>query len=427
MSRETDRHAAGSAPAGARATEHGDARGPEDRVMRALLGLVSQADPWPTDGPALREAQRALAADVTAVSQAYTRERHAIDQGATGEAAYRARRRFFLPRDGAKVVKPLLELWAAGALPPGPRWRVLDLGAGLGSTSLGVAATLSLLAAPGEDALVRELHVDAVEKDPGALRHFSQLARHAEASGLPRVSVRPLAVDLRQHALEGPYDLIVAGLVLNELLGEPALQAAARLAGLVQQLAPGGSLIVLEPALREPTRALHEARDALTAHPHVRIFGPCVHAGPCPMLQGPKDWCHEDVPATLPDELVTVARDAGLRFERLTYAFLTLRRADENVSALVPEGEGQALRVVSQPLPTKGKREWFACGEHGRVRVTRLDRHQSDVNAGFERAQRGDLVRLPVLDTASRPMSDARVRADTPLPGWFYAEQGPRG
>ena len=426
----------------------------EDAVMRTLLALVEATDPAPHEGAAAREDLRQLAEAVAAVSQAYTRERDAIDAGATGEAAYRARRRFYLPRDGAKVVKPLVELHRAGALPRGPRWRVLDLGAGLGSTSLGVAATLLHLGrggaavrqvrpdegsqgagsatSPSEREVVRELRVDAVERDAGALRHFSQLAAQAERAGLPRLQVRPLAVDLRKHVPEGPYDLIVAGLVLNELLAEPPAQAAARLAGLVAQLAPGGAVIVLEPALREPTRALHQTRDALTAHPDVALFGPCVHRAPCPMLAGPKDWCHEDVSATLPDALAAVAREAGLRFERLTYAYLTLRRADapadgvgggaSGVAALLDPGaaEGAPHRVVSQTLATKGKREWFACGAAGRVRVTRLDRHATAANAGFERAQRGDVVRLPVLAPG---VTDLRVRAESELPGWFYPEE----
>ncbi len=92
----------------------------EDAVMRALAALVEQTEPPTPAGRGAREDTRELVAAVQAVSQAYTRERHAIDQGATGEAAYRARRHFYLPRDGAKVVKPLVELHGAGALPAGP-------------------------------------------------------------------------------------------------------------------------------------------------------------------------------------------------------------------------------------------------------------------------------------------------------------------
>ena len=102
------------------------------------------------------------------------------------------------------------------------------------------------------------------------------------------------------------------------------------------------------------------------------------------------------------------------------YAYLTLRRADsDSVAGLLSPGTGAGApyRVVSQTIATKGKREWFACGASGRVRVTRLDRHTTDTNAGFTRAHRGDVVRLPVLAAGA---TDLRVRADTSVPGWFY-------
>ncbi len=391
----------------------------EDAVMRRLSALVRSVDPV-DEG-----AQPALVAAVASVSEAYTRGRDAIDAGARGKEAYRARMHFYLPRDGAKVFRPLLELHAAGLLPASPTWRVLDLGAGLGSTSLGIAAAAEAL---GHASALEELRVDAVERDPQALRHFERLVAAAPRVGLPRVRLRAHALDLRKHVPEGPYDLIVAGLVLNEMLGHAPDEAAALLARLVAQLAPGGSLIVLEPALREVTRTLHAVRDALGAHAGVHIFAPCVHAASCPMLETVKDWCHEDVPATLPDEMGALARGAGLRFERLTFAYLTLRRDQANVgSALAREHEasGRVHRVVSQHLKSKGKEEWFACGASGRVRVTRLNRQASTENQGFDRAQRGDLVVLPADALAAperapsaRPR-DVRVKPDTAVPGVF--------
>jgi len=95
-----------------------------------------------------------LAAQVGRVSELYTSQRHAMD-GASGALA--ARLRFFLPRDLAKVAGPLGEL--GRALPAGPRWRILDVGAGLGTTTLGVAALAGRLG-------IEQLEV--VEKDVGS-------------------------------------------------------------------------------------------------------------------------------------------------------------------------------------------------------------------------------------------------------------------
>ena len=44
------------------------------------------------------------------------------------------------------------------------------------------------------------------------------------------------------------------------------------------------------------------------------------------------------------------------------------------------------------------------------------------MNAGFGAAQRGDVVRLPVLADGSH---DVRIKADTELTGWFYGPSEP--
>ena len=318
---------------------------------------------------------------VAQVSEGYTRERGDLRRASTGRDAMHARLRFFLPRDLAKVALPLHELDAAGLL-PARRWRVLDLGAGLGTTSLGAAWYASRRETPPE-----QIAVDAVERDAAALGAFEALAaRHGEL-GLPAMTLRTRVGDLKKGVRErGPYDLILLGLVLNEL---PFAERRGLLEGLAAKLAPGGSLIVLEPALREVTRELHRLRDELLEAGALSVFAPCPHAAPCPMRATKKDWCHEDVPFRLPDPLAEVARAAGLRFERLTFAYLTLRRDDARRAA------GDEWRVVSQPLKTKGKLELWLCGGAGeRRKLMRLDRKASEANAAFGEARRGDLLRL---------------------------------
>ncbi len=160
------------------------------------------------------------------------------------------------------------------------------------------------------------------------------------------------------------------------------------------RLAESGSIVILEPALRGPTRELHALRDGL-AESALDVFAPCLRTGPCPMLETERDWCHEDREFVLPPALVPVAKDAGLRFERLTYAYLTLRRDGLRLGDHV-QGRG---RVVSQPLISKGKRELFVCRDDGRVRLTRLDRHRREGNAEFDLAARGDVLQV----TGARP------------------------
>ncbi len=143
----------------------------------------------------------ALAEAVAELSRVYTRDRRRLrDQ----EAALAARLRFFLPRDLPKVEYPLSELRRVGALPSRRTWRVLDLGAGLGTTHLGVARFAARTGAADG------LSVRAIERSARSLRIAEALAPHA---GLP-VELDTRTGDMTRPIL-GEWDLIVVGLSLD--------------------------------------------------------------------------------------------------------------------------------------------------------------------------------------------------------------------
>lgn len=340
-------------------------------------------------GLELRNAER-LGQAVAALSQTYTRERTGLGEGKLGPEAPLARLGFFLPRDLVKPFGPLAELWRAGRLRHAAPLRVLDLGAGLGATSLGVARFLRHVGSP-----IERIELTAIERDPLSTRLLGALC--GAVAKLPDEFV-PLRVEARTAELSrsdasGPYDLVLLGFVLNELFTEQSpeqriQQRAALLRDLAARLTPAGALIVLEPALRESTRELMRTRDALLAAPDApQVFAPCVHRAPCPMLASERDWCHETLDFALPDHLVPVARQAGLRYEGLSYAALVLTRTPRFAAPL------QGLsRVVSDPLPSKGKLELFGCSTAGYQRVTRLERDASAANASFGALRRGDIA-----------------------------------
>jgi SAM-dependent methyltransferase len=337
----------------------------------------------------------ALARGVAELSRLYTREREELSTGRLGTSAgaRAARLGFFLPRDLVKLFGPLEELRRAGRFPARPRLRVLDLGAGLGASTLGLSRYVCHAGlAP------RELEVIAIERDAGSARLMRALC---EAVGELRGEFAPIdasarVADLRGELAErGPFDLVLLGFVLNELdLERPELDRNARSAELLRalcaRLAPDGALIALEPALKQSARELMQVRDLLAAaHEPERagppfVFAPCVRRGPCPMLAEALDFA-------LPAPLADVAQRAGLRYQGLSYAALVLT----NQPRTWPEETGVRYRVVSDRLRSKGKLELFGCGEPGYVRLTRLDRDASAGNAPFEELRRGDVVELP--------------------------------
>ena len=341
---------------------------------------------------------------VAIVSDAYNRERETLLGVTTSSSdGLQARLRFYLPRDSAKILSPLGELARADLLPK-RRWRVLDLGAGLGTTTLGAARVARHLGVPGLDVL-------ALDRDARALDAFVELAKEHEALGVAPIALHVRALDVTRLSdlREGPFDLVLAGLVLNELDLETRHRVIESVAPL---LAPDGAFVILEPALREITRGLHVLRDRIDTDTAARaaltepattawnVFAPCLRRGPCPMLETERDWCHEDEPFALPPKLAAVARDASLRFERLTYAYLTLRKDGRTLRDFVGE---DARRVVSMPLVSKGKRELLVCDDAGRTLLRRLDREASDANANFGDSYRGDVLQVSLEETRVRP------------------------
>ena len=88
--------------------------------------------------------------------------------------------------------------------------------------------------------------------------------------------------------------------------------------------------IVVEPALRETARDLHEVRDQVLGRGLGHVFAPCTRrAAPCPMLADPRDWCHEERPLDLPPRALALAINTGLRDGAMKFAYLVVRRGDE--------------------------------------------------------------------------------------------------
>ncbi|MBC8132685.1 MAG: methyltransferase domain-containing protein, partial [Deltaproteobacteria bacterium] len=150
------------------------------------------------------------------------------------------------PRTAVALEKILREVFPHRDERNGPR-RVLDLGAGTG------AAVTTARSYFGND-----LDVVAVDQVPAI-------------AGVRTVDVTDVPALSRLASAGGPFDLMIAAHVLNELyLDEAPVQRIARLAALVGRwcqdlLADGGTLIVIEPALRETSRALLAVRDHLLA------------------------------------------------------------------------------------------------------------------------------------------------------------------
>lgn len=321
-----------------------------------------------------------LAGGIREASRLYTSDRDPSGGVGQGRLSLAARLLFFTIADLPKLAFPLAELSRRIPLPPRPL-RILDLGAGCGAQTVGL---LAMLDRPGGG---RPFLIDAMDRDGAALEILADLVREIrERLGLGTgAEIRTASLDLARSAPPGQgYDLIVAGSLLNELPGPRRLPLVRHLLG---ALDPRGLLVVLEPALRQTARSLHQLRDALVADPGPHLLAPCTHRGPCPMLDDPDDWCHERRTWDAPPGVRALASAAGLRRHDLRWSYLAL--------ALAPDPrDSSPWRVVSDPLVSKGKLELFLCGPGGRKRAVRLNRDRSAANRPFQRLRRGHLAWL---------------------------------
>lgn len=318
------------------------------------------------------------------------RDRLAVPGNPTGDLAARAV--FFTIADAMKIAIPIGELRNRGVLPTQSPLRIVDLGAGCGAQSLGLAAELR-----------SPLAITAIDRDRSALEIAQRaLARFGHVAFERRVG------DVAALALPAA-DLVVVGGLLNELTAAVRLTVVERA---IAATAADGAVIIIEPALRESARALHELRDAVLARGLAHVFAPCTRRSvPCPSLRDPDDWCHEDREVRLPPRTAELARLTHLRDRGMKFSYLVLRRQP---TSLVDASE--AWRIVGGPRTLKGKLEMYGCCDAGRLLVRRLRKHRSGENRALDRATRGDVLVLdPPHLAASGPAAGDEARVEITL------------
>ena len=331
-------------------------------------------------------ATAALTRSIIDRSRRYTSERDRPAADPIGDLAARAM--FFTVADAMKIAIPLGELGFRGAIPAARPLRIVDLGAGCGAMSLGAITTLATSVPSAAGGPLR-LDITAVDRDSRALAIAHDAIRQLAARRGVAVAVVARNDDVTRTVLP-PADLVVLGTVLNELPAAARLDLVGRA---LAAIGDDGAVIIIEPALRDTARALHELRDAILAGGRGHVFAPCTRTQtPCPALTDPRDWCHEDRALELPRRTAELARLTHLRDSGMKLAYLVLRR-----QPLALVDDPAAWRMVSAPMPAKGKLEIIGCSTRGRIPIRLLRRHRAPHNRGVEAAARGDVL---VVDAA---------------------------
>ncbi len=373
----------------------------------------------------------ALAQAVVNLSRLFTTARPSLPPRYLDDPAHAAAYlSYFLPVNLSKIQVVLNELSSDNSQEKLDRpMAVLDLGCGPGTGSL---ALLDWLwhRSPERAKSVSVLAADISET---SLRDTERLWKaYCQEVGISGANLRcvegnlehPLKGDLgKQIVRTGPYDLIILANCLNELFSTAANPPAER-AAVVGQLLPflstHGTIMIVEPALRQTARALHQMRNHLLTQGLCTVYSPCLHEGACPALDHPDDWCHEERPWQTPQAIASVDREVGFIKDALKFSYLLLRTDGRTIVTRSP----QTFRVVSELRELKGEKRAWLCNETGRPEVGRLDRKASPHNAALDSWHRGAIVQIERIvrkeregkvSSVGRIESDAAVQIVRPV------------
>jgi ribosomal protein RSM22 (predicted rRNA methylase) len=271
---------------------------------------------------------------------------------------------------------------------------VLDLGSGPGT---GALAVLDWWNGRGS---VSGLSVVAVDRSMMALQQAESLwSKYCRTADLTGTSLQTCKADVgrtgwvKEVEPRAPFDLIILANCLNEIHADatdPIAMRSRLVTEVLALLAPQGTIMIVEPALRETSRSLHEVRDRLLQEKRCTVYSPCLHENSCPALVNPYDWCHEERAWEPPVSIRKIDGEVGFIKDALKFSYLLLRKDGKTIVDRRPD----VYRVVSELRELKGEKRAWLCNETGRPEIGRQDRLVSPQNAAFDDWHRGAIVQI---------------------------------
>lgn len=366
------------------------------RLSPVMLKSIEQVAASSAHGGHDRVAQA-----VADLSRLFTKDRASLKSDYLNHPAHAAAYlKYFLPVNLSKIQVLLDEMpqgWPDQL--SGRAIRILDVGSGPGA---GALAAFDWFHQQWPDR-IRDLTVVAIDASAEALKQARQLwATYGQESGatggrllayegsLERSSNGPWLMSVDQQA---PYDLIIMANCLNELFSRTANPIESRVelvTQLLTRLTPTGTFMIVEPALRDTSRALHQVRDRLIEEKRCTVYSPCLHEDSCPALVNPFDWCHEERGWEPPPGIQKIDDQVGFIKDALKFSYLLLRKDGRTIVERRPD----VYRVVSELRKLKGEKRAWLCNELGRSEIGRQDRLRSDSNAPFDDWHRGAIVQI---------------------------------
>jgi ribosomal protein RSM22 (predicted rRNA methylase) len=360
------------------------------RLNATVSGVLLDAIRLSVEGEGV--SRKKLAQAVAELSRTFTKERDSLSATYLNDRLLgTAYLHYFLPVNLAKIQVLLNEMPTPEL---GQSFSVLDLGSGPGTGALAVLDWWYQLR------FSQALSVTAVDGSAAALDQAKQLwNRYCRATGVGDLDLQTWEGDLEQRSWldrvrqKRSFALIILANCLNEIhtdAQDPVEVRAGLVTEILSLLAAQGTMMIVEPALRETSRALHLVRDRLLQENRCTIYSPCLHENGCPALMNPHDWCHEERAWEPPKEIRDIDEQVGFIKDALKFSYLLLRKDGKTITDRQPN----VYRVVSELRKMKGEKRAWLCNEQGRQEVGRQDRLASPENEAFDQWHRGAIAQI---------------------------------
>ncbi len=258
--------------------------------------------------------------------------------------------------------------------------RILDLGSGPGSCGTALAHQLQAYHAATID-------LTFVDRSPAALvaaENFAQAVLKKDTAVHSRIgdASRP------ETWPSGPYDIIVAGFVLNEMSRLGPKELLQWVQSMTDALAPGGLILILEPALKITSERLQRLSDAVVANQIIPRIGPDLDDAPCPQLAAGIHWSHEVRAWSIPSATEIINRQLHRDLREIRFSFSAFSTQS------LPPVPANAIRIVSDVQIIKGLVRFIGIsrGALQTVEISTRGLSKHDIKARAATLERGDTV-----------------------------------
>lgn len=300
---------------------------------------------------------------------------------------------FFFPQSFARAdfaIRRLLGFYKRRPTPSAAPIRILDLGSGAAPCGLALAAALR------EQFPETPIELVAVDRSRAAL--------DAIPAQIPGLKIKTEVADLKNFAgTQNTFDFIVLGWSLNEIVPAETPDAVENaivfLKKLAASLTPTGTLLVLEPALKETTERLQRVSDYFARTPGLPFhrIAPELGNHEDPLLaEGGISWNHEVRRWEAPPALEFINRKLFREIQVLKFSWCALAKTPPKLPQ-APENSLGFWRLVSPMEITKPALRVLAVnasGEKIQIEIPTRGISKSECKKTAASWERGDIAQI---------------------------------